>query len=516
MGDGGKLGKGDPAPSAIAGETPTTDGGALKIRLLDLPRPIDAGPDATLQRGAPTRESAQAPRTVATLTNFDWLDTIVDELLLVSAHPTQPTPLPAAEPGSGIQAPAATDRLDSQAVLSHIVLGYSPMIDRRHGVVATRLTAIPLRPEQVIDAAKLLDALAEVWPPGGATVSLNVASERLLQDLLSAEPAANVMIEVPAFMASDPSHTRALLQLAARGNTLLLKGRPTSELPRAVLPCFKWSIVDFADDRRRATPDPSPKIVRTIAHIQAGVRTMAEVRSSFDAGAVAVIGWPLHEPIASFFEVRPDLHAVLDMLGRIDKGGSGHGDPTLVSDPVLALELLRHVNATSSGLYVETGSFGHAMSILGPESLRRWLAGTLARTGDDVRLRPANFAALRRGLLMRELAPAGSDAEMRGELFMCGVFSLLDRIFSRPIGELLSNVAIPERVMAALTRGNGPFHPLLELARAVETERPTEIRAAADAVFLAPLEINRALLRSLLYASAIERAERGESPGPGV
>ena len=123
-----------------------------------------------------------------------------------------------------------------------------------------------------------------------------------------------------------------------------------------------------------------------------------------------------------------------------------------------------------------------------------------------MRLRPVNFAALRRGLLMRHLAAPASAAETRGELFMCGVFSLLDRITGRPIGETLSTLVVPERVRAAIVDGSGPYHPLLELVRAIESESAPEIRAAAEAAFVEPLEINRALLKTLFLAASLDRS----------
>ena len=58
----------------------------------------------------------------------------------------------------------------------------------------------PARPDAALDAGALLAAVAEVWPEAGGKVSLNVVSETLLQDLLRAQPSANLMLEVPAFM----------------------------------------------------------------------------------------------------------------------------------------------------------------------------------------------------------------------------------------------------------------------------------------------------------------------------
>ena len=154
-------------------------------------------------------------------------------------------------PDSGTQADVRKAGA-APGILNQVALGYSAFIDRNRAVTATRLTVFPMRPDAVLDAAQLLAAVAEVWPAGGGRVSLNVVSEGLLRDLLRAGPAANLMVEVPAFMAADPDQTEALCALHANGSTLLLKGRPLRELPRAVLPCFTYSIIELSDDRRVA------------------------------------------------------------------------------------------------------------------------------------------------------------------------------------------------------------------------------------------------------------------------
>jgi c-di-GMP phosphodiesterase len=325
---------------------------------------------------------------------------------------------------------------------------------------------------------------------------------------MRARPQRNVMVEIPWFVAAEPANANVLRELAARGTPLLLKGRPARELPREVLHCFKWSLIDYADDRRLAAPAPARSVPRSIPHVQSGVRTMAQLQHSFERGAIAVIGWPLHEPVVPHVQARPDVEVVLELIEHIEQGRNAKVlDDTLMRDPLLAFELLRHVQAAAPGqLRMETGSFRQAISLLGEQPLRRWLGGMLARTGDDMRLRPVNFAALRRGLLMRHLASASSNAETRGELFMCGVFSLLDRIIGRPVGETLATLVVPERVRAAIVDDSGPYHPLLELVRAIESENAPEIQAAADAAFVEPLEINRALLKTLCLAASLDRS----------
>ena len=403
------------------------------------------------------------------------------------------------------------------AILGQVALGYSPFIDRNRTVAATRLTVYPLRPDATLDVAQLLHAVGDVWPASGGNVSLNVVSESLLYDLLQASPSANLMVEVPNFMAADPANVEALVRLHGNGNTLLLKGRPNAPLPREVLPCFKYSIIDLSDDRRisestaPASSPPPEGVTRTIAHVQSGVRTVAEMEASFSRGAHAVLGWPIDDAISATAArtgkatAQPDLQVVVELIHRVD-----NEDPivklenTLKRDPSLAFKLLRYINSPAFGLRVEISSFRHAIMLLGYQRLKRWLALLLATASKDVNLRPVMFAAVRRGLLMEELVAGNGDEEMRSEMFICGVFSLLDRMFQESFAKLLGSIPVPTRVYQALVDDTGPFQPYMAMVKAAEGESVYEYREAAENLLMSVAEINRAQLRALMGAGALE------------
>jgi len=398
--------------------------------------------------------------------------------------------------------------IQDNPILAQVVLGYSPMIDRDRAVSATRLTVFPARTDVPLDAGELLTAVAEVWPAAGGKVSLNVVSETLLHDLLRAEPSANLMLEVPAFMACDPANSAAIQALYGRGNTLLIKGRPRSELPREVLPCFKHSIIDLADERRSDSVAP-PGVLRQISHVQAGVRTLVDLDAAFKRGAVGVLGWPIDDVVQpGSGQGQPDLATILELMRRIDKEQPIERlEDTLKLDPTLAFKLLRYINSPAFGLRVEVGSFRHALMLLGYQRLKRWLALLLASASKDRDMKPVMFAALRRGLLMEELARASGGAnneEMRNEAFICGVFSLLDRMMKQPFAALLKAVPVPDSVRQALVDGVGPYQPLLEVVRAVENESLFDVRDCAERLLLGVGEINRAVLRALAQAAQIQ------------
>jgi EAL and modified HD-GYP domain-containing signal transduction protein len=396
--------------------------------------------------------------------------------------------------------------MNDHPVFGQVALGYSPMVDRHRAITATRLTVFPSRPDTAPNAADLLAAVAEVWPADGGRVSLNVASETALHELVQLQPAPNVMVEVPAFMACDAANSAALQAMHAAGSTLLIKGRPLSPLPREVLPCFAYSIVDTADERRDGTPPPG-STARTIPHIQSGVRTLADLELSFQRGAIAVLGWPIDDVMAANGKggSRPELQFIVELINRVDREEPADRlEQVLKTDPTLAFRLMRYINSPAFGLSVEINSFRHAIMVLGYNRLKRWLALLLASASKDPNVKPVMYAAVRRGLLMEELGRATADADQRGEMFICGVFSLLDRLMGQPMADLMRSIPVPDAVRAALVDEGGPYHSQLELVRAVEAESVFDIRAAAEATMLGLPDVNRAVLRALAGAKQLD------------
>lgn len=419
-------------------------------------------------------------------------------------------------------------------VLGQVALGYSPMVDRRREVLATRLTIFPTRPDALStpqEAAALLAALETVWPrpepraPGqpvrpldpvadgprapGANrpVSLNIAGEGLLQAVLAARPAGQFLVEVPAFMAADPAQAGALAALHQAGSVLLIKGRPTRPLAPEVLACFSHSLVDAGEDRRADAGAPAAG-VRKVTTVQTGVHNAAEAAQAFQRGAVAVLGWTHEEPSAKVDPKRAvpaDVSVVMDLIRGVDREEPANKlEAMLKREPTIAFRLLRYLNSPAFGLSVEVNSFGHAVMLLGHQRLKRWLALLLASSSNDPAARVTMHAAVRRGLFMEELAKPHGDAEMTGEMFICGVFSLLDRLLRQPVEHLLEGVPVPERVRLALLGEGGPYQPYLQLVQAVEQEAVFDIREAAERLMLQPLDVNVALLTALKSARQVD------------
>ena len=387
-------------------------------------------------------------------------------------------------------------------ILGHVALGYAPLMDKQRVVTATRLTVMPLRPDARLDAGELLAAVLQVWPDGGSPVILKVLSEALLADLLQAGPAAHLMIEVPAFMAVKPELAATLLALRKQGSKLILQGRAHEALPAELLSCFKFNTLDLDDERQGASTPGLPRLM-------VGLNGVAAIEACFTRGASGVIGWPMQGVFEGDPNAKPeantDLQVIVELMSRVDQGEDIERlEQTLTRDPGLAFKLLRYLNSAAFGLPVEVSSFRHAIMLLGYPRLKRWLALLLTTASKDHSMRPIMFGALRRGLLMEELARGMSDAELRDEMFICGLFSLLDYMLRQPFDKLLQSIPVPERVRQALVDETGPYQPYLELVRAIESESIFDYRSAAEQLMLGAGEVNHGVMHALAKAAQLE------------
>ena len=131
-------------------------------------------------------------------------------------------------------------------------------------------------------------------------------------------------------------------------------------------------------------------------------------------------------------------------------------------DVTLSYKLLRFINSAFFGLRRTIGSIAEALNLLGERELKRW-AGLLSLAALASN-KPAELvveAALRARFCEGLAADAGLGARSE-ELFLLGLFSLLDAILDRPLEALLQELPIPPTVKAALAGEAGPLRDVYE------------------------------------------------------
>jgi c-di-GMP phosphodiesterase len=184
-------------------------------------------------------------------------------------------------------------------------------------------------------------------------------------------------------------------------------------------------------------------------------------------------------------------------------------EEALKRDATLAYKLLRYINSAGFGLSCEIQSFRHAVTVLGYNNLYRWLGLLLVTAARDTASSALVTTAITRGRLAELVGEGMFDNQERDNLFLVGAFSLLEAILKTPLEEVVEQVPLPEPVVDALLRREGPYGPILTVVEATETFDQPDSRARAtqvcDLLGMMPAQLNRAQLDALAWSEGLVR-----------
>lgn len=156
--------------------------------------------------------------------------------------------------------------------------------------------------------------------------------------------------------------------------------------------------------------------------------------------------------------------SILNML-RTDQNFGAIANE-LKNEPTLSYKLLRYLNSAAIGLSKRVDNLTEALTLLGRDKFYRWTSLLLFdfdKPGYQEHL--LSERALTRGRTLELLAGKGSIPAMPEQLFLIGLFSLLDRALGRPLPELVDKAALPDVVRFALLEHPGPCTDALALVK---------------------------------------------------
>lgn len=134
----------------------------------------------------------------------------------------------------------------------------------------------------------------------------------------------------------------------------------------------------------------------------------------------------------------------------------------ITQDVALTYKLFRLLNSTAVGLRNRITSVHMAVAYMGEENLKKWIA-LLALRGlmEDSPSELVRISLIRAHfgeLLCREISPLWNS----GEVFLCGIFSLLHTALETTKEALLSSLSLSQNISRSLLTSDGPYSELLE------------------------------------------------------
>uniref|UniRef100_UPI0040560D80 EAL and HDOD domain-containing protein n=1 Tax=Acetatifactor sp. TaxID=1872090 RepID=UPI0040560D80 len=153
-----------------------------------------------------------------------------------------------------------------------------------------------------------------------------------------------------------------------------------------------------------------------------------------------------------------ELTAAADIIGR---------------DTALTISLIKMVNrmTVNSGI----NSIRHAAAMLGQRELKRWINTAVVNELYSDKPNEITRLSLLRAKFAENLASAFGLAMKKEELFLMGLFSVLDVILEKPMSEALDMIKVSKEIKDALVDGKGALAQIREFIIPYEAANWTEV-----------------------------------------
>ncbi len=314
---------------------------------------------------------------------------------------------------------------------------------------------------------------------GSKKAFVNFGRGPLLQGWHASLPRESTVIELLETVEPDDEVLEACRRLRAQGYRIALDDfvfRPGSER--------LLEIADLVKVEVHSIPWPEQKMLvrssktRGLEMLAEKVETYEEFEWAREAGYDYFQGYFFARPVTMHGRRIPTnkLHC-LRLLQEAQRPELDFErlEELILEDVSLSYQLLRYVNSPLFGLASNIRSIRQALLYFGETELRKWVVlATLARTGADKPSELIRHSLVRARfceLLARTSKASGANRGFEQSAFLTGLFSLLDALVDRPLGEMLSEIGLASEIAAVLrgdTADSGPLGCVYQLARAYE------------------------------------------------
>ncbi len=318
---------------------------------------------------------------------------------------------------------------------------------------------------------------------GDARAFVNFTRETLVNDYAYALPRNCLVVEILEDVQPDDEVLAACARLKERGYVLALDDfdqRAKDENVRALLDMVDIVKIDFAacDDSRRAkyARELLPRGIKLLAE---KVETGADRDRALALGYAYLQGYFFAKPEVLVRQQAPALRAHrMEIIRELHRENPNlrKVEDLFKHDPDLSYKLLRHLNSAAFSFVSRVDTIWRAITLLGERGMRAWTSVVvLAGLGGD-HLSEVIVTSVTRARFCELIGKELKSGTQSDDLFLMGLFSLIDVLMQCPMEEAISMVPLSSEAVDALQGKPNRCRKILDLTRLYEQGR----WAAAD------------------------------------
>ena len=281
-----------------------------------------------------------------------------------------------------------------------------------------------------------------------------------------------IMLMIDQSIKPEESYNKRLLDLKNKGFKLALKDMPLNNIAtfQFMLNDFDLFIINCEVENYIEQANVFRKIMPNIEFCAENLHTVEEFEQAKATGLFKVYeGTFFRVPInTTDTEVTPIKINYMKLMTVINQPDFDLDDVANVigQDPALSIELLKIANKLTISSNIR--SIAQATALLGQKEIRRWLNTTLFNGLAAGKPNEITRLSLIRARFAENLAPLFDYAMRKDELFLMGLFSLLNLILDMPMEKALEQVGVSAEIKKALVSDDGIFAPQLEFLLSYE------------------------------------------------
>jgi EAL and modified HD-GYP domain-containing signal transduction protein len=300
-----------------------------------------------------------------------------------------------------------------------------------------------------IDALNMvgLDVLCDGHP-----AFINCTRQMLLTDYFALLPPSDVVIEIQETVTVDEEVRQACAGLKRRGSLIALDNFVPGDKRESLVPFANFIKIDV----RAVPPVESASLAARYGSEQC--RMLAQkVETRESLGRARANGFTRFQ---GYFFRRPENLRVrqipanqltyVRLLGAIAKSDVNFAEiEELVKlEPALCYRLLRYLNSPMLALTTPVTSVRHALSLLGERESVRWIRMATTLVIGQNKSSDLVLSSLVRARFCELIG--GRVEHGKSDLFLLGMFSLMDSILALPIGMLIDELCLDPDIKAQL------------------------------------------------------------------
>ena len=322
----------------------------------------------------------------------------------------------------------------------------------------------------VLSSAFLTEGIEKI--SGGRPCFINFTEELLGRDVAGFFAKTKIVIEILEDVEPSKKVIEACRTLSERGYLIALDDFVYTRKLEPLIELADIIKVDF----RLSTMDEIERMLYRMSHHQLKflaekIETYKEFDKALKMGFSYFQGYFFSRPeTMRIREVASSRVNLINLLAEVNRKKTtvDRLDNIISMDLGITYKLLRYINSAYYHLLHEVTSVRQAIIYLGAREIRRFV--TLVIISELASDKPDELVCLSiiRGRFCELLAKSAQSAADQSDLFLLGLFSLLDALLDTPMKEIMDSLPLSESVKEALVGGKGILFPYLQLVIAYE------------------------------------------------